>query len=78
MQSKGGAVFAQSAKGCAVRVQGSGFLVQGSGFRVQGQRETFEKCSFLLALLNPFFMFKFKEGEIFNRRNTLSILRIAI
>ncbi|MEJ2656236.1 MAG: histidine phosphatase family protein [Desulfobacterales bacterium] len=31
--------------------------------------ETFEKCSFL---------FKFKEGENFNRRNTLSILRIEI
>jgi hypothetical protein len=29
--------------------------------------ETFEKCSFL---------FKFKEVENFNRRNTLSILRI--
>jgi hypothetical protein len=33
------------------------------------QRETFEKCSIL---------FKFKEGENFNRRNTLSILRIKI
>jgi hypothetical protein len=31
--------------------------------------ETFEKCSIL---------FKFKEGENFNRRNTLSILRIKI
>ncbi len=31
--------------------------------------ETFEKCSIL---------FKFKEGEDFNRRNTLSILRIAL
>jgi len=31
--------------------------------------ETFEKCSFL---------FKFKEGEDFNHRNTLSILRIKI
>jgi len=31
--------------------------------------ETFEKCSFL---------FKFKEGENFNRRNTLSISRIEI
>jgi len=31
--------------------------------------ETFEKCSFL---------FKFKEGENFNRRNTLGILRIKI
>ena len=31
--------------------------------------ETFEKCSIL---------FKFKEGEDFNRRNTLSILRIEI
>jgi hypothetical protein len=41
----------------------------------QGQRrrwtfyETFEKCSIL---------FKFKEGEDFNRRNTVSILRIEI
>ncbi len=32
-------------------------------------RETFEKCSILV---------KFKEGENFNRRNTLSILRIEI
>jgi hypothetical protein len=31
--------------------------------------ETFEKCSIL---------FKFKEGEDFNRKNTLSILRIEI
>jgi hypothetical protein len=31
--------------------------------------ETFEKCSFL---------FKFKEGKIFNHRNTLSILMIKI
>ena len=31
--------------------------------------ETFEKCSI---------SFKFKEGENFNRRNTLSILRIKI
>jgi hypothetical protein len=31
--------------------------------------ETFEKCSIL---------FKFKEGEDFNRRNTSSILRIEI
>jgi hypothetical protein len=31
--------------------------------------ETFEKCSFL---------FKLKEGENFNRMNTLSILRIKI
>ena len=31
--------------------------------------ETFEKCSIL---------FKFKERENFNRRNTLSILRIEI
>jgi hypothetical protein len=31
--------------------------------------ETFEKYSFL---------FKFKEGENFNHRNTLSILRIKI
>jgi hypothetical protein len=31
--------------------------------------ETFEKCSFL---------FKFKEGDNFNRMNTLSILRIKI
>jgi hypothetical protein len=31
--------------------------------------ETFAKCSFL---------FKFKEGDNFNRRNTLSILRIKI
>ncbi len=33
------------------------------------QFETFEKCSIL---------FKVKEGENFNRRNTLSILRIKI
>jgi hypothetical protein len=32
-------------------------------------RETFEKGSFL---------FKFKEGENFNHRNTLNILRIKI
>jgi len=32
-------------------------------------KETFEKCQFL---------FKFKEGEKFNHRNTLSILRIKI
>ncbi len=31
--------------------------------------ETFEKCSIL---------FKFKAGENFNHRNTLSILRIAL
>ncbi len=31
--------------------------------------ETFEKCSIL---------FKFKEDENFNHRNTLSILRIAL
>jgi len=31
--------------------------------------ETFEKCSIL---------FKFKEGENFNHRNTSSILRIAL
>jgi hypothetical protein len=34
--------------------------------------ETFEKCFPLLA------GFKFKEDENFNRRNTLSILRIKI
>jgi hypothetical protein len=33
------------------------------------KRETFEKCSFL---------FKFKECENFNHRNTLRILRIKI
>ncbi|MEE8480022.1 MAG: hypothetical protein V3T59_02150 [Desulfobacterales bacterium] len=33
------------------------------------QIETFEKCSIL---------FKFKEGEDFNHRNTLSILRVKI
>jgi len=33
------------------------------------KNETFEKCSIL---------FKFKEGENFNHRNTLSILRIRI
>ena len=33
------------------------------------QSESFEKCSFL---------FEFKEGENFNRKNTLSILRIRI
>ncbi len=32
-------------------------------------KETFEKCSIL---------FKFKEGENFNHRNTMSILRIKI
>jgi hypothetical protein len=32
-------------------------------------KDTFEKCSIL---------FKFKAGENFNRRNTLSILRIKI
>jgi len=34
-----------------------------------GQFETFEKCSVL---------FKFKEGENFNQRNTFSISRIKI
>jgi len=34
-----------------------------------GQLETFGKCSVL---------FKFKEGENFNHRNTLSISRIKI
>jgi hypothetical protein len=33
------------------------------------KNEAFEKCSIL---------FKFKEGENFNHRNTLSILRIKI
>jgi len=33
------------------------------------RNETFEKCSIL---------FKFKEGKDFNRKNTLSILRIKI
>jgi len=33
------------------------------------ESETFEKCSIL---------FKVKEGENFNHRNTLSILRIAL
>jgi hypothetical protein len=33
------------------------------------ETETFEKCSIL---------FKFKAGENFNHRNTLSILRIAL
>ena len=37
--------------------------------RIYSDIETFEKCSIL---------FKFKEGENFNRRNTLSILRIKI
>jgi hypothetical protein len=36
---------------------------------IQRQNETFEKCSIL---------FKFKEDENFNHRNTLSILRIEI
>ena len=36
---------------------------------IRGYIETFEKCSFL---------FKFKEGRNFNRRNTLSISRINI
>ncbi len=41
-------------------------------FRADGNtraRETFEKCSFL---------FKFKEGEDFNHRNTWRISRITI
>jgi hypothetical protein len=38
-------------------------------YRTDLKSETFEKCSIL---------FKFKEGEDFNRRNTLSILRIEI
>jgi len=33
------------------------------------KEETFEKCSIL---------FKFKEGDNFNHRNTLSILRIKL
>ena len=37
--------------------------------KVEIYDETFEKCSFL---------FKFKEGENFNHRNTLSISRIKI
>ena len=36
---------------------------------IQERTETFEKCSFL---------FKAKEGENFNHRNTFSILRIKI
>ena len=43
--------------GSGFLVQGSWFRVLGSGFLVQGQRETFEKCSFLPAQLNPFFIF---------------------
>jgi hypothetical protein len=39
-----------------------------SGF-FHGYNETSEKCSIL---------FKFKAGENFNHRNTLSILRIAL
>jgi len=39
------------------------------GLLAQTLYETFEKCSIL---------FKFKEGENFNHRNTLSILRITI
>jgi len=39
-----------------------------SGLRSH-KEETFEKCSILV---------KFKEGENFNHRNTLSILRIEI
>jgi len=37
--------------------------------RVRGKKEAFGKCSI---------SFKFKEGENFNHRNTLSILRIKI
>jgi len=40
-----------------------------AGSFMRNQTETFEKCSIL---------FKFKEGEDFNRMNTLSILRIKI
>ncbi len=36
---------------------------------LRGWNETFEKCSIL---------FKFKEGENYNHRNTMSILRIAL
>jgi len=36
---------------------------------IRSRIETFEKCSIL---------FKFKEGENFNHRNTSSILRIAL
>jgi len=36
---------------------------------IEPQRETFEKCSI---------SFKFKEGENFKHRNTLSISRIKI
>jgi len=39
------------------------------GQEAWGPVETFEKCSFL---------FKFKEGENFNHRNTLSISKIKI
>jgi len=37
--------------------------------RIDASLETFEKCSIL---------FKFKEGENFNHRNTCSILRIKL
>jgi hypothetical protein len=39
------------------------------GRRLTYDCETFEKCSFL---------FKFREGDNFNHRNTLSISRIKI
>ena len=48
-----------------------GYDTAGAGIYPGGfsEIETFEKCSIL---------FKVKEGENFNHRNTLSILRIKI
>jgi len=43
--------------------------MSGYGLSEDNDSETFEKCSIL---------FKAKEGENFNHRNTLSILRIKI
>ena len=51
------------------RKDGSNIDVSLNTSAVRDEKETFEKCLFL---------FKFKEGENFNHRNTLSISRIII
>jgi len=59
---------AEGAEPALWRPETLSFLVLKAGFFFCSS-ETFEKCSILV---------KFKEGENFNHRNTLSILRIEI
>ena len=56
-------------KRCDKRSSGLGRDIGRNQRHLHLGNETFEKCSIL---------FKFKEGEDFNRRNTYSILRIEI